>query len=537
MSKVAVLDTNQQILEPCRPARARKLLKAGKAAVWRRYPFTIILKRAIPPDTVKTKACQVCVDPGSKMTGIALVDPDRNIIFAAEIEHRGQVIKKRLTDRSGFRRGRRTRNLRYRPVRWKNRKRAVPIFENGAWVMRRVKMGEGIKGFGDGKGWVAPSLMSRVYNIHTIVGRLCRLYPISTIAVEHVKFDMQLMDNPEIKGVEYQQGTLLGYNIREYLLEKNKRKCAYCGGIGSQIEHIIPKAKGGSSRVDNLTLACRHCNEKKGNRLPDEIKDEDLRKAVKKAMAKAKKPLTDAAAVNTIRWKIVETLQGTGLPIVYGSGGQTKHNRTKSGLPKTHHFDAACVADTVKPPASHLPVLHIKAKGYGQRDLFSFSAGENKNITRLVGKRNAKKKKHGFNYGNRKRSGGDGFRKYDHVIMSKKARSPAPKPVPKTGEVSEDAMPKTSKTNPNQLLLPFPSNATPSKTKVSVRHVGVINCFDHTPKKGAPRKVRVEGATLEKRDPRISGNTKELKRFQRRDGYSYTHKACCKGELSNLASP
>ena len=102
--------------------------------------------------------------------------------------------------------------------------------------------------------------------------------------------------------------------------------------------------------------------------------------------------------MNTIRWKIDETLKGIGLPISYGTGGKTKYNRTESGLPKTHYFDAACVADRIEQPED-LSVLCIKAKGYGQRDLFAFSAGENKNKTRLVGKQNAKKKKHGFNYG------------------------------------------------------------------------------------------------------------------------------------------
>ena len=212
---------------------------------------------------------------------------------------------------------------------------------------------------------------------------------------------------------------------------------------------------------------------------PSEIKDETFRKKVEAAAKKAKVPLKDAASVNTIRWKIDETLKGIGIPIIYGTGGKTKYNRTVSGLPKTHYFDAACVADNVEQPKD-LSILCIKAKSYGQRDLFSFSAGENKNKTRLVGKKKAKKKKHGFNYGNRKRSGGDGFRKFDHVAMVKKNGS---------------------------------------------LYVGTINCFDYTAKKGTPRKVRVDFPRPESKDPRVSGNTKELKRLQRRDGYYYTHKS------------
>ena len=76
---------------------------------------------------------------------------------------------------------------------------------------------------------------------------------------------MQLIVNPEITGVEYQQGTLAGYELREYLLEKWQRKCAYCGAVNLplQIEHIHPKSKGGSNRTSNLTIACEKCNQAK----------------------------------------------------------------------------------------------------------------------------------------------------------------------------------------------------------------------------------------------------------------------------------
>lgn len=47
MSKVFVLDTNHQPLNPVHPGEARLLLKQGKAAIWRRFPFTVILKYAV----------------------------------------------------------------------------------------------------------------------------------------------------------------------------------------------------------------------------------------------------------------------------------------------------------------------------------------------------------------------------------------------------------------------------------------------------------------------------------------------------------
>ncbi|MEB3825911.1 RRXRR domain-containing protein, partial [Phormidium sp. CCY1219] len=68
------------------------------------------------------------------------------------------------------------------------------------------------------QGWLAPSLQHRVVTTLTWVNRLKRFCPISTISMELVRFDTQLMQNPEISGVEYQQGELVGYEVREYLL-------------------------------------------------------------------------------------------------------------------------------------------------------------------------------------------------------------------------------------------------------------------------------------------------------------------------------
>ena len=74
------------------------------------------------------------------------------------------------------------------------------------------------------------------------------------------------MEQPEISGTQYQQGTLLGYEVREYLLEKWGRACSYCGstGVPLQVEHLQAKANGGTDRVSNLCLACEPCNRAKG---------------------------------------------------------------------------------------------------------------------------------------------------------------------------------------------------------------------------------------------------------------------------------
>jgi hypothetical protein len=178
------------------------------------------------------------------------------------------------------------------------------------------------------------------------------------------------MEHPEISGIEYQQGTLSGYEVREYLLEKWERKCAYCEteNISLQIEHIHPKSKGGSNRISNLCLACEQCNIKKGTQ---DIKVFLAKKPdlLKKILTQAKRPLKDAAAVNSTRWALFNALKTTGLTVATGSGGRTKFNRTSLVLPKTHWLDAACVGevDTLK-VLTKKPLL-IKATGHGSRQI------------------------------------------------------------------------------------------------------------------------------------------------------------------------
>jgi 5-methylcytosine-specific restriction endonuclease McrA len=206
----------------------------------------------------------------------------------------------------------------------------------------------------------------------TWVNRLSKFCPITGISQELVKFDLQKLENSEINGIEYQQGTLQGYSVREYLLEKWNRQCTYCGvkDVPLEIEHITPKSRGGSNRISNLALACRGCNQSKGNqKIEDFLSGKpNLLKQIK---SQAKQPLKDAAAVNSIRWKLYESLKAIGLPVETGSGGLTKFNRTQRGISKTHWLDAACVG---KSTPENLKVkienpLLITATGHGSRQM------------------------------------------------------------------------------------------------------------------------------------------------------------------------
>jgi len=344
MSKVFLIDTNKRPLNPIHPATARQLLRNKKAAVFRRFPFTLILKESRPDSPISP--LRLKIDPGAKFTGLALVDATLgDVVWAAELKHRGLAISLALLSRRQLRNSRRNRKTRYGKPRFLNRTKP--------------------------KGWLAPSLQSRIENIKTWVAKLCKFAPIEAISQELVRFDMQLMRNPDIQGKEYQQGTLAGYETREYLLEKWNRQCAYCGikDVPLQIEHIYPRALGGTNSITNLTLSCEKCNLKKGTKdLKDFLKKDPSK--LEKILKQTKKPLGDAAAVNSTRLALLDVLKATGKPVETGSGGLTKFNRSKQKLEKTHWLDAACVGKST-------PILKIKgvkpllitANGHGTRQM------------------------------------------------------------------------------------------------------------------------------------------------------------------------
>ena len=241
---VFVIDKNKRPLMPCSEKRARLLLTRNKAVVHKHHPFTIRLKERVLAKSI-LQPLRIKLDPGSKSTGLAInLDNNRfeTVLFLAEIQHRGLQIKKALESRRSLRSGRRARKTRYRQARFNNRTRS--------------------------KGWLAPSLQHRVDTVVSWVSKLTKITPISFISMELVRFDMQLMQNPEISGVEYQQGELQGYEVREYLLNKFKRQCTYCSkkDVPLQIEHVVAKANVGSNRISNLCLSCQPCNTKKGTK-------------------------------------------------------------------------------------------------------------------------------------------------------------------------------------------------------------------------------------------------------------------------------
>ncbi|MHA1911411.1 MAG: RNA-guided endonuclease IscB, partial [Candidatus Kariarchaeaceae archaeon] len=214
-------------------------------------------------------------------------------------------VSKNITQRRQYRRTRRSR-LWYRQPRYNNRASSRK------------------------KDWFAPSIEYKLDSHIRLIEKIKSILPISKTIIEVATFDAHKMKKPEVSGIEYQQGELQGYEIREYLLEKWKRKCAYCEKteIKLEIEHIIPKSRGGSNRVDNLTISCRKCNVKKGNKTAQEFGFLDIHN-------QAKQSLKAAPFMNIVRTRLVKELECEST-----FGYITKHNRIKLGLNKSHANDA-----------------------------------------------------------------------------------------------------------------------------------------------------------------------------------------------------
>ncbi len=208
-----------------------------------------------------------------------------------------------------------------------------------------------------------------------------RWYPVVAVSVERVHFDTQLMENPSISGVEYQQGTLAGYETREYVLEKWGRSCAYCDAenVPLNLDHVVPRASNGSNRPSNLVPACVPCNQRKGSRPLAEFLKRDPER-LERILAGLKAPLRDAAAMNSTRWALDCALRALGVPVEAASGGRTKWNRHRFSVPKTHANDAACVGNVGGVIGADTQTLYVRSMGRGdyQRqntDAYGFPRG------------------------------------------------------------------------------------------------------------------------------------------------------------------
>lgn len=340
---VFVLDKSKKPLDMITNAEARILLKNKQAVVDKVYPFTIRLKDN--SCVSKDRAYTVKLDPGSKHTGIAIVDDKASVVMLAEIEHRGHIIKRSLDKRRAVRCSRRQRKTRYRPARFLNRTRP--------------------------EGWLAPSVKSRADNVINFIKKYKKLINIDKVMIENVSFDTaQMISEVKLYGEDYQQGNLYQKELRSFIFSRSDGKCVYCGAKAAEIDHVVPRSKGGTNSTYNLVASCRSCNEKKSNL---------SLKAFGKLMGKdyshiePKKLPKDAAIVQSARNYTIKEITKLVPDTTTYEAWLTKYNRDELGLPKEHYYDALSVGNIQDYKFLTDKILVISAKGRGSRQMCSMN--------------------------------------------------------------------------------------------------------------------------------------------------------------------
>lgn len=336
---VFVLNKSKKPCDMVSNAQARILLKLQLAVVHKIYPFTIRLKDNYYADYDKTYT--VKLDPGSKTTGIAITDDKNSVVMLAELEHRGHIIKKGLYSRGAIRHFRRQRKTRYRGARFLNRTRP--------------------------NGWLAPSVKSRADNVINFIRKYKKLLNISKVEIERVSFDTaQMSSDVELHGKDYQQGALYQTKLRNFIFSRSNGKCTYCGKQAQEVDHIIPRSKGGTDSVNNLTASCRACNEKKSNLSIKEFSKlvgKDFNKLKPKALPK------DASIVQSARNYMIMEISKLVADAKSYDAWLTKYNRDELGLTKQHYYDALSVGNIQDYKFLTDKVLIITAYGRGSRQM------------------------------------------------------------------------------------------------------------------------------------------------------------------------
>ena len=324
-------------------AEARILLRKKLAVIHKVYPFTIRLRDNSCGS--QDRAYTAKIDPGSKTTGIAITDDKGQVVMLAELEHRGHIIKKNLDSRRMIRRNRRNRKTRYRPARFLNRTKP--------------------------KGWLAPSIKSRADNVVNFIKKYKKLLNINKVMIENVSFDVaQMTSNTKLCGSGYQQGLLYQKELRNFIFSRSGGKCVYCGAKATEIDHVIPKAKGGTNSSYNLVASCRACNKKKSNKTLKEfgkIMNKDYSHLKPKRLPK------DAAIVQIARNYMVKEITKLVSNTTTYDAWLTKYNRDSLGLPKQHYYDALSVGNVANYKFLTDKILIISAKGRGSRQMCSMN--------------------------------------------------------------------------------------------------------------------------------------------------------------------
>lgn len=353
--RVFIKNMRGQALMPCSQRKARLLLKQGKAKIVGYKPFTIQLTYA----TGEAKQdIHVGIDEGARHIGIAITSQNK-VLAKGEVELR-QDVHSLLITRAMYRRDRRNRKIRYRKPRFLNRKRK--------------------------EGWLPPSIKGKLNANFLWIDKFCSLVPNPILHIEVGKFDIAKMINPNIKGVEYQQGQCAGYyDVRYFVFDRDNYTCQACGKSKDKVlhtHHIVYKSLGGTDRADNLITICTEChtskNHKEGGILYKWMQE-----------GKKVKQYKEATFMNILRARTYRRYPNA--IITYGS--VTTPKRKELGLEKTHYNDAIAITniDSIKENVNQ--IFYIKQFRKKKRSLHEATARKGRKEPNRNQKRNEKNTK------------------------------------------------------------------------------------------------------------------------------------------------
>jgi hypothetical protein len=322
---VYVRNQDGAALMPCTEAKARKLLAAEKAKIVDYRPFTIQLAWQCEGH-VQEVTCGI--DKGSSVTGLACVG-NGTVLLAAEIHHRRDV-KEKMADRRDRRKSRRAR-LWYRPKRFLNRASS-----------RR-------------SGRLPPSIKTNVEEVIRVVRQIP--LPISSVVIEDVQVDIARLNNPTLRGSQYQDPTRLDENLRIACLMRDGYRCQHCQkqGVRLEVHHIWFRSNGGKDTLANLLTLCEHCHNR-------------LHKGKIMLQVTGVSGHLDQIAQRTMLGKTHLYAQlRTSSPLTTVFGYETAAYRKYRNLPKAHMIDALCIATLKTGEVAALPESNIYHIGFRPR--------------------------------------------------------------------------------------------------------------------------------------------------------------------------
>ena len=351
---VFVLAPDGQPLMPTfRGGRVRWLLKTGTAKVVKRIPFTIqILDESVGRET---QDITLGADTGTDNIGVSAVSKETGIEYiSATFETNTKGIKGKMDKRSAFR------HTRTRFNREKKKRRAKANCTTRSSLQRFTVSGAETetvakdirssicrldKNVDDRK--LSNTVQHALINHQNVINQMAKILPITDVVFELASFDIHKLVNPDVSGIGYQKGDLMGFaNVREYVLMRDKYSCVMCGKKKKDeplhVHHKQHKTKGGSDHHTNLVTLHGSCHAKV--HAQPKVEAKLLAMLAKKGVADI--VTAPATIMNTIMPRLSPWLNEAH-PNVAASvtfGYITKENRFKSGIEKSHNNDAFIIA-------------------------------------------------------------------------------------------------------------------------------------------------------------------------------------------------